>query len=140
MFRYNRRINISIRLLSVTLCGKKDANARRRRRKPKNDEDENNGDIKDDSGDEAQEPPSNFVEPTVTDDDGIFTVTIGPAATSVSDKKESIQENVFVPCPRINPGLVVKHNILYLYGGIFEDGDRQYTLSDFYSLGTSFAR
>lgn len=40
-----------------------------------------------------------------------------------------------MPSPRINPGLVVKDNVLYLYGGMFEDGDKQYTLNDFYSLG-----
>lgn len=32
--------------------------------------------------------------------------------------------------------MAVKHNILYLYGGIIEEGNRQYTFSDFYSLGT----
>lgn len=44
-------------------------------------------------------------------------------------------ENIFFPSPRINPGLVVKNNILYLYGGMLEVGDKQYTFNDFYSLG-----
>lgn len=39
------------------------------------------------------------------------------------------------PSPRMNAGMVVKNNILYLYGGLVEEGDRQYTLCDFYSLG-----
>jgi hypothetical protein len=36
----------------------------------------------------------------------------------------------------MNCGLAVKHGLLYLYGGLIEDGDKQFTLSDFYSLGT----
>ncbi|CAL7933535.1 unnamed protein product [Xylocopa violacea] len=120
---------------TVTLHGKKDETARRRRRKPKEEDGgENDIENKDDSSDETQESPSVPMESTITDSDGIFTVTIGPTPISISDKKESIHKNVFVPCPRINPGLAIKHSILYLYGGMFEDGDRQYTLSDFYSL------
>lgn len=30
--------------------------------------------------------------------------------------------------------LCVRHGTLFLYGGVFEVGDRQVTLSDFYSL------
>lgn len=41
------------------------------------------------------------------------------------------------PSPRMKLGLVVCEGILYLYGGVFEDGDKQYTLSDFYSIGNS---
>ncbi|KOC61526.1 Kelch domain-containing protein 4 [Habropoda laboriosa] len=120
---------------TVTLCGKKDVTTRRRRRKPKEEEGpENTTENEDDSDNEIHEPPSITTESTVIDDDGIFTVTVGPASISTIDKKENIHENIFVPCPRINVGLVVKHNTLYLYGGMFEDGDRQYTLSDFYSL------
>uniref|UniRef100_A0A670YS19 Kelch domain containing 4 n=1 Tax=Pseudonaja textilis TaxID=8673 RepID=A0A670YS19_PSETE len=38
------------------------------------------------------------------------------------------------PCPRSNAMLAVKHGVLYLYGGMFEVGDRQFTLSDLYAL------
>ena len=71
------------------------------------------------------------------DGDGVFTVKIGPESTSVSSSEyqpnsdSSIQ---FVPHPRMNALLTVKHGILYLYGGIFEEGDKQLTLSDMYSL------
>jgi len=44
------------------------------------------------------------------------------------------------PSPRMNAGMVMKHNILYLYGGLVEEGDRQYTLCDFYSLGMLLMR
>lgn len=38
------------------------------------------------------------------------------------------------PCPRSNAMLAVKHGVLYLYGGMFEVGDRQFTLNDLYAL------
>lgn len=75
----------------------------------------------------------------VVSDDGIFKVTVGPA-TSVASSQQNAEsssgaQHVFTPSPRMNCGLVVKHGILYLYGGLVEDGDKQFTLSDFYSLG-----
>lgn len=72
-------------------------------------------------------------------DDGIFKVTVGSATTVVSSQQNaessSGAQHVFTPSPRMNCGLAVKHGILYLYGGLVEDGDKQFTLSDFYSLG-----
>ncbi|KAI0041460.1 galactose oxidase [Auriscalpium vulgare] len=38
------------------------------------------------------------------------------------------------PMPRYNAMLAVLRNTLYIYGGIFERGSREYTLDDFYSL------
>lgn len=78
-------------------------------------------------------------QPTVVADDGIFTVTVGPAAVdnSASAVIRSDKPHVFQPSPRMNCGLAVKHGVLYLYGGMFEDGDRQLTLSDLYSLGNN---
>ncbi|XP_069492271.1 kelch domain-containing protein 4 [Ambystoma mexicanum] len=38
------------------------------------------------------------------------------------------------PCPRSNAMTAVNHGILYVYGGMFEVGDRQFTLNDLYSL------
>ena len=37
--------------------------------------------------------------------------------------------------PRFGSALCVKQNLLYLFGGMVEDGDKQYTLNDFYTLG-----
>ncbi|CAE6457105.1 unnamed protein product [Rhizoctonia solani] len=39
-----------------------------------------------------------------------------------------------MPLPRYNALLAVLRNTLYIYGGIFERGSREYTLDDFYSL------
>ncbi|XP_069824698.1 kelch domain-containing protein 4 isoform X1 [Dendropsophus ebraccatus] len=49
------------------------------------------------------------------------------------DKEEAVGPQV-EPCPRSSSMMAVKHGILYLYGGMFEVGDRQFTLNDLYSL------
>ncbi|XP_023560972.1 kelch domain-containing protein 4 [Octodon degus] len=38
------------------------------------------------------------------------------------------------PCPRSSSMLAVKHGLLFVYGGMFEAGDRQVTLNDLYCL------
>ncbi|XP_043285970.1 kelch domain-containing protein 4-like [Venturia canescens] len=128
----------------VNLSGKKEASSvRRRRRKAKDDmeeatsgsEEENDSDDNEirKSTSKASTQPAAFV----TDDDGIFTMTLGPAPVhSITNTSETSTANIFSPSPRINAGLAVKNGILYLYGGMFEDGDKQFTLNDFYSLDT----
>lgn len=44
-------------------------------------------------------------------------------------------KQAYVPQPRMNSGLAFKQGKLYLYGGIYEVGDKQLTLSDLHSLG-----
>lgn len=39
-----------------------------------------------------------------------------------------------IPFPRYNAMLTVLRNTLFIYGGIFERGSKEYTLDDFYSL------
>ena len=39
-----------------------------------------------------------------------------------------------MPCPRMNSGVVVKRNIMYVYGGIVEQNNRQITLNDLWSI------
>lgn len=130
---------------TVTLCGKKDINARRRRRKARDDgaedydcdgNDDGNDNEEDDTNIQMNELSTNLTQSLVTDDDGIFTVTIGPTLSSSTGAKTETTECAFVPSPRINAGLVIKHNILYLYGGMYEDGDRLITFNDLYSLDT----
>lgn len=61
----------------------------------------------------------------------------GPAGQPQSDEDDSPEEAggpMVEPCPRSNAMLAVKHSRLYLYGGMFEAGDRQVTLSDLYCL------
>ena len=38
------------------------------------------------------------------------------------------------PGPRMSTLMTVKSNVLYLYGGILEMGDRSYTLNDLWAL------
>ena len=70
--------------------------------------------------------------------DGVFTVTIGPQGDSTvgdvdgGDTRSSSAP--FVPHARMNSMLAVKHGVLYMYGGLYEEGEKQLTLSDIYSL------
>ena len=107
---------------NITLSGKKNKESRDSSKK--------------ENEDVEMEKIEKTVETTTISDDGIFKVTVGPAMTSTSDKKvvgES-QAKIFQPSPRINCGLAIKHGVLYLYGGMCEDGDKQITFNDFYSI------
>lgn len=82
-----------------------------------------------------------FQAEVTTYEDGVFSVKIGPQVSETSAEisascsvEMTSSASAFLPNPRMNANLVVKHGILYLYGGLCEDGDRQLTLSDFYSL------
>lgn len=71
-------------------------------------------------------------------DDGVFKVTVGPAASSSDGTivvSNGVCETKGHPHPRMNCGLAVKHGTLYLYGGLYENGDRMYTFSDLHALG-----
>ncbi|XP_075163531.1 kelch domain-containing protein 4 [Haematobia irritans] len=76
---------------------------------------------------------------TTTTSDGIFTVTVGGPTTSTMalPKVPSLFPNrrpKNVPSPRMNPGLCVCKGILYIYGGLYEEDNKQYTFNDFYAL------
>ncbi|XP_039314143.1 kelch domain-containing protein 4 isoform X2 [Solenopsis invicta] len=137
---------------AVTLTGKKEMAVAvsdgtegrcRRRKKQKAESCEKVAELSNDSDEEAMDDLSNAVQSTVTVvDDGIFTVTVGltepstPSSTSFQPVLATASDKgtTFFPLPRINAGMVVKHNILYLYGGMMEESNRQCTFSDFYSL------
>lgn len=74
---------------------------------------------------------------TTVSNDGVFTMVVGSssAATGSSSSDGNLQSHGNVPSPRMKPGLVVCKKTLYLYGGSLEDGNKQFTLGDFYSLG-----
>lgn len=72
---------------------------------------------------------------TVVHDDGIFTVSVGgPSKTTSSTQMETETVDLGGPSPRMNAGIVICKGLLYIYGGLYESGSRQYTLSDFYSI------
>ena len=53
-----------------------------------------------------------------------------PAVVKAKDEKDSKLR----PGPRMNTHMTMKSGILYLYGGILEQGDRSYVLNDLWSL------
>ncbi|KAI5712697.1 hypothetical protein M8J75_010532 [Diaphorina citri] len=79
-------------------------------------------------------------EETVVADDGVFKVTMGPASKSTgvggpgSTGVGGPDTAVFTPRPRMSCGMAVKHGVLYVYGGLYEQDEVQYTLADFYAL------
>ncbi|XP_072751201.1 kelch domain-containing protein 4 [Anoplolepis gracilipes] len=133
---------------AITLNEKKETTVtddKKRRRKKKEKKANKESEQSDDSDQEileeiSKESPNSI--PTVTvDDDGIFTMTISSTAPTSSSFLHPSSSTVvnggnvkFFPSPRMNAGMTMKHNVLYLYGGLVEEGDRQYTLCDFYSL------
>ncbi|PKU35798.1 kelch domain-containing protein 4 [Limosa lapponica baueri] len=98
----------------------------------------------DDEEMEKQQPqgPVEVVKEVVTEDGTVMTikqVISGPAEEKEKSESEEEEEDGALgqqvePCPRSNAMLAVKHGILYVYGGMFEVGDRQFTLSDLYSI------
>lgn len=77
-------------------------------------------------------------KPTVKTD-GIFTITVaGPStAAPALPKVPSLFPNrrpKNVPSPRMNAGLCVCKGTLYIYGGLYEEDNKQYTFNDFYAL------
>jgi len=126
----------------VVVTGKKDVEKKVRRKKKNDGEGEEEEDEEEEeNSDEVKAMEKMKVEDEgekVVSDDGIFTVTIGPSASTqgVGDNSCSNGKavDVFVPPPRISCGMAVKRGILYMYGGMYEDGDKQLTLNDFYSL------
>nr|KAF6407048.1 kelch domain containing 4 [Molossus molossus] len=112
---------------------------RKRRRGPKA---EPEGADKQDSGEACAHAPLEVVREVVAEDGTVVTIkqviaTPGSSTQPQSDEDDSPEEagGPWVePRPRSNAMLAVKHSRLYLYGGMFEAGDRQVTLSDLYCL------
>lgn len=76
---------------------------------------------------------------TTVKTDGIFTITVaGPSSASAAlPKVPSLFPNKRpknVPSPRMNPGVCVCKGTLYIYGGLSEEDNKQYTFNDFYAL------
>ncbi|XP_065359382.1 kelch domain-containing protein 4 [Calliphora vicina] len=76
---------------------------------------------------------------TTVKTDGIFTITVaGPSSASAAlPKVPSLFPNrrpKNVPSPRMNPGVCVCKGTLYIYGGLSEEDNKQYTFNDFYAL------
>lgn len=131
------------RWLPVTLHGKSSRMMRKRRRKVKDDDMDLNEEDYDESEEVAESLENTKLEEdskkVVTKSDDVFTVKIGPSASAISESGAcalSPTLEAFSPKGRMSAGMAVKSGILYLYGGMYEEGDRRVTLSDFYALDT----
>lgn len=75
---------------------------------------------------------------TMETEESVFKLTVGPQSSTSAEHMDSVQYSesvsVFVPPARMNTMLAVKNGALFMYGGIYEVGDKQITLSDMYSL------
>lgn len=105
----------------IELTGKKDKEKKKSKKGDK--------DVEMDAVDEKNE-----VAATVSSD-GVFTMVVGGSVDKPAELSKTLVNTGNTPTPRMKPGLVVCKGTLYLYGGVFEEGDKQYTLSDFYSIG-----
>ncbi|KAF8771893.1 Kelch domain-containing protein 4 [Argiope bruennichi] len=131
------------RWFPINLRGKKSRGGRKRHKRSRNAAAAAASSSEDD--DESEEVVEVLKKTTLADDveeistmtDDVFTVKIlpGTSDSGVSNTVTVSSSNeAFLPKGRMGAILVVKNGILYLYGGFYEEGDRRYTLSDFYSL------
>lgn len=93
------------------------------------------------AADEPEAPTTAAAAKTVSDD-GVFTMVLGGSSGGgggmfgLGATTKAAPNVGNVPSPRMKASLVVCKKHLYLFGGIVEDGNKQFTLADFYSLGT----
>ncbi|NXH22130.1 KLDC4 protein, partial [Bucco capensis] len=90
---------------------------------------------------QAPQGPVEIVKEVVAEDGTVMTikqVICAPAEEKERcDSEEEADGGVgqqVEPCPRSHALLAVKQGVLYVYGGMFEVGDRQVTLGDLYSI------
>ena len=138
----------------IQLTGKKDIVEKKKRRKVKEDGDDEEMESEDEAVERLDElalEDGGSGPSTVTVESGAFTVssTITGEDCRVSQNELSFLGNLGasgngqesckqlnIPSPRFNAGLAFKGGLLYLFGGLFESGEKDYTLKDFYSLDT----
>lgn len=90
--------------------------------------------------------PLEIVKEVVAEDGTVMTIKqVIPGAAEDKDRAGSEEEEEeeeeggalgqpVEPCPRSSAMVAVKHGVLYMYGGMFEVGDRQVTLSDLHCI------
>lgn len=68
-----------------------------------------------------------------------MTVSGSKATTGVAQSSGgSASASANCPCPRMSTMMAIQKSTLYLYGGMIEKGEKQFTLSDMHSLGNYF--
>jgi len=127
----------------VQLTGKKDPGEKKKRRKVKedgeevemDDEEENVEKIESLALDDDKSGPS-----TVIVESGAFTIssTVGGEEEKSKSNGATVSQDkdIFTPSPRFGAGLVLKGSTLFMFGGKWEDGEKDLTLKDFHFLDT----
>ncbi|KAK7806727.1 hypothetical protein U0070_005388 [Myodes glareolus] len=126
------------RWFAAQLKGPKSEKKKRRRGKVEEQE----GATEEESGGTGAPEPLEVIKEVVAEDGTVITIkqVLAPSGLPVrpppkaEDSALEASSTGQEPCPRSNAMLAVKHGLLYVYGGMFEAGDRQVTLSDFYCL------
>lgn len=122
--------------------GNKSEKKKRRRGKKAGEDGGQENEMKQ-GNDDAAEQPIEIVKETVTEDGTVMTIKEAIPTAQDSEEEEEEEEGEegggaaapsVEPCPRSSAMAAVKHGKLYLYGGMFEVGDRQFTLNDLYCL------
>ncbi|XP_072554489.1 kelch domain-containing protein 4 isoform X1 [Paramormyrops kingsleyae] len=129
------------RWFSLQLKGSKSEKKKRRRGKKEQGVSEGHGSKEGKEAEELeQHGPVEVVKEIVADDGTVMTIKEVIPGTLVEEESEEEEEEEeatvapMEPCPRSSGMAAVKHGKLYLYGGMFEVGDRQFTLGDLYAL------
>lgn len=147
--------------MNILYRGKRESTEKKKRRRKKEDGAENDDGMEEEMEDEDEEEGGDEAMEVTTEkvgnmniegaedtemsegatntffDDGVFQVKIGPALGSIlgegtGERDQVVQ--VFQPHARMGALMAVKNGVLFLYGGMFERGDKQFTFKDFYSL------
>ncbi|XP_006531010.1 kelch domain-containing protein 4 isoform X2 [Mus musculus] len=126
------------RWFAAQLKGPKSEKKKRRRGKAEDPE----GTTEQETGGSSAPEPLEVIKEVVSEDGTVVTIkqVLTPSGLGVQpspkadDSASEASSTGQEPCPRSNAMLAVKHGLLYVYGGMFEAGDRQVTLSDLYCL------
>ena len=79
----------------------------------------------------AMEAGKSFAE---ADDDEEFAPPKPAEEEEESDKKPEKEKVMELPHPRFNAQLAVQDDVLFIYGGTFEKGDREFTFDEMYAI------
>ncbi|KAM7002069.1 kelch domain-containing protein 4 [Tautogolabrus adspersus] len=92
----------------------------------------------------APQAPTEVVKEIMTEDGTVMTIKeVVPGAQEEEQEDEDEEEDeddesasaaLVEPCPRSSAMATTRQGKLFLYGGMFEVGDRQFTLNDLYCL------
>uniref|UniRef100_A0A3P8WB97 Kelch domain containing 4 n=1 Tax=Cynoglossus semilaevis TaxID=244447 RepID=A0A3P8WB97_CYNSE len=127
------------------LRGNKTEKKKRRRGKKGGEEGEGGEKGEEEGEGAASAGPTEIIKEIVSEDGTVMTIKeVIPAARQEEEEEEDEEDeeeeeddaaaNLVEPCPRSSSMATVRQGKLFLYGGMFEVGDRQFTLNDLYSL------